>query len=220
MPYLAEDRKVIAIDAPGHGESDLPPSETEASIPNYAKSAWSVLDALKLDEVDLLGNHTGGLVAVEMACQRPRRIETIAMISAPLFTDQELQHLRATLAPIPLDEDGTRMSELWKRAIHFRGPGVSLEDLFANYAEYFRAGDAYEWGHYAAFNYNCHFAERIQSIQNKVVIINPGDLLFEPTLRVNALLNNGQIINYPQWGLGFLDAYPEDAADAINAAFN
>ncbi len=82
MPYLAQDRQVVAVDSPGHGESDLPRSEADATIMNYARSAWAAVDAFGLIEsggqVDLLGHHTGAKIATEMAWQRPSDVGTIS----------------------------------------------------------------------------------------------------------------------------------------------
>lgn len=215
MPVLAKDRRIIAIDNPGHGESDIPDSEAEATIENYARSAWSAIDALDLKTVDLLGHHTGAKVATEMAFQRPGHVRKIAMISALVLTQEETDQFKSQFQPIPLDEAGTRFSTMWEKSIQHRGPGVSLEDLAASYAENLRAGEAYEWGHHAAFSYNVHFPERVQSLPHPITIINPGDMLYDLTPRVMPLLQNGRLIDKPGWGFGFMDADTEEAARVI-----
>jgi len=43
-------------------------------------------------------------------------------------------------------------------------------------------------------------------------------LIYEATLRAKPYLKNGEIRNYPEWGIGFLSAFPDDAAKAIRAA--
>ena len=50
---------------------------------------------LGLGVVDILGYHAGGVVAAEMAQQQPNVVRKIIMISAPIFTDEELQAFRA-----------------------------------------------------------------------------------------------------------------------------
>ncbi|MGB3456033.1 MAG: alpha/beta fold hydrolase [Litorimonas sp.] len=220
LPELAESRPVVAIDSPGHGESDLPPKEADATIENYARSAWAVVDSLKLGPVDLLGHHTGAKVATEMAWQRPDDVGAIVMVSALVLTPEEVAAFQDQFQEIPLDEAGTRFSTMWRNSIQHRGPGVSLEDLAASFAENLRAGEAYEWGHKAAFAYNAHFPERVAALDHRITVLNPKDMLYELTPRVADLLRNGRIEDHPEWGFGFMDADTKNAAAAILAALD
>ena len=218
MAVLGESRHVVAVDSPGHGESDLPPSESEATIEGYARSAWAAADALELGVVDLLGHHTGAKVATEMAWQRPDDVRRIVMVSALVLTPEETEKFRSQFQPTPLDEAGTRFRKMWAASVEHRGPDVSLEDLAASFAENLRAGEAYEWGHGAAFAYNPLFAERVAALEHPITVLNPKDMLFELTPRVAPLLRNGEVVDHPEWGFGFMDADTEKAARAVEAA--
>jgi pimeloyl-ACP methyl ester carboxylesterase len=218
LPYLARDRRVVAVDSPGHGESDVPAVEADATIENYAKSAWAAVDALGLGPVDILGHHTGAKVATEMAFQRPEDVGAIVMVSALVLTPEETAAFEDQFQEIPLDEAGTRFSTMWERAMEYRGAGVSLEDLAASYAENLRAGEAYEWGHKAAFAYSAHFPDRVKSLDHSIVVLNPKDMLFDLTPRVAPLLKNGRVEDHAEWGFGFMDADSEAAAKAILSA--
>jgi len=218
MTLASKNRNVIAIDSPGHGESDLPPSINEATIENYAKSAWAVIDALGYDKIDLFGHHTGVKVATEMAFIRGQNVGKIVMVSALVLTPEEQAEFKAMFQPIDLDETGTRFNDMWAKSIKYRGAGVSLEDLAASFAENLRAGEAYEWGHKAAFEYNTYFPDRVSSLQHKITVLNPGDMLYEFTPRVSPLLKNGEVINHPEWSFGFLDAHARQAVKAVDAA--
>ena len=92
--------------------------------------------------------------------------------------------------------------------------------MAASYAENLRAGEAYEWGHKAAFDYNAHFPDRVASLEHKIVVLNPKDMLYDLTPRVAPLLKNGRIDDHPEWGFGFMDADSENAARAIKAALS
>lgn len=220
MREASQARLVIAIDNPGHGESDLPPSESDATIENYARSAWAVIDALGYDKVDLLGHHTGAKVATEMAYQRGDNVRRIVMVSALVLTPEEQADFKSQFQPIPIDEAGTRFKQMWEKCVEHRGIGVSLTDLADSFAENLRAGDAYEWGHQAAFNYNAHFPSRVKTLPHKIIVLNPGDMLFNLTPRVAPLLQNGEIIDHPEWEFGFMDAFAQDAAVAVERALN
>ena len=214
------DRIVIAIDSPGHGESDTPSHESDATIENYARSAWTVLKALGYDKVDVLGHHTGAKVACEMAYQYPKNVGGIVMISALVLTSKEREAFKSDFQPVPLDEAGTRFKHMWEQSIKHRGPGVTLENLAYSMAENLRAGEAYEWGHGAAFAYTDTFAERIKTLPHRITVLNPNDMLFEYTPRVGKLLQNGKIIDHPQWGFGFLEADTKGAVASVKLALS
>jgi len=210
-----DDRIVIAIDNPGHGESDTPPKESDATIENYAGSAWTALKRMGYEKVDILGHHTGAKVACEMAYQEPDKVGGIVMVSALVLTLEERDAFKSQFQPIPLDEDGTRFKHMWTQSIKYRGPGVTLEQLAYSMAENLRAGEDYEWGHAAAFNYTDTFAERIKLLPHRITVLNPKDMLFEYTPRVGKLLKNGRIIDHPEWGFGFMDTDSKRAVAVI-----
>ena len=218
MTLASRNRTIIAIDNPGHGESDVPASILDASIENYAQSAWSIIDQLGYDSVDLMGNHTGAIVACEMAAQRPKKVNKIIMVSALVLSEEEIQKFEAMFQPIPLDKDGTRFAKAWAAIQKHGEKGISLEDMAASFSENFRAGEAYEWGHKAAFEYSRKFAEKIAALPHPITIFNPGDMLFELTPRVVLLLQNGEVIDFPDWGFGFMDVFTDEAVQAVNAA--
>ena len=220
MAPASDDRIVIAHDYPGFGESDAPPPAPAVTIEDYAASLWEVVDALGLGVIDVLGYHTGSLVAAEAARQRPGQVGRIAMISAPVFTPDEIAQLVAVYSEIPLDEDGTRFQKMWKSVIAHRGPGATLEMLATSFAENLRAGENYEWGHRAAFAYAPKFPEVVRALSHPITVLMPDDDLKEFTTRIAPYLNHGEIIGHPEWGHGFLDAHTAAAAAAIKAALD
>lgn len=212
LPHLAQQRIAIAPDNPGHGESDLPPASPEVSIADYATCLWRSVDELATTPVHLIGFHTGSMVAVEAARQRPDQVLSIISISAPIFTPDELSALRSLFEPIPIDEEGRRFRIMWERILHHRGPGMTLEMAAESFAENLRAGDSYEWGHRAAFNYAERYAERLSEFRGPHLVLNPGDDLYEQSCRVDPYLSNGRRVDCRQWGHGLLDAHCEDVA--------
>lgn len=216
MKASGHDRLIIAIDSPGHGESDVP--QQKMSIEDFATQIWSALGQLDLGKVDLLGHHTGAKIAAEMAYQQPEKVGGIVMVSALILTDAEREEFKSQFQPIPLDEDGTRFKHMWAQSIKYRGPGVSLEQLAASMSENLRAGEAYEWGHEAAFNYTEKFSQRLAALPHRITVLNPNDMLFNLTPRVTEHLRNGEVVDYPQWEFGFLDTDALGAAAVIKEA--
>jgi pimeloyl-ACP methyl ester carboxylesterase len=205
MQQMAEDRIVIAPDYPGFGESDSPPADPPVRIEDYATAMWDVVDALDLSEVDLTGYHTGAMVAPEMARQRPEQVHRIVAIGAPVITDDELAAFHATYETIPLDAAGTRFLRMWQAVQQHAGPGMTLELMAESFAENLRAGEAYECGHRAAFEYAPRYPETLKALPHRIAVINPDDDLSVQSLRAPPYLNNGAIIPHPEWGHGFLD---------------
>ena len=217
---VMNDRIVIAIDNPGHGESDTPPHESDATIENYAMSAWAVINHLGHEKIDILGHHTGAKVACEMAYQKPSNVRKIVMVSALVLAPEERDIFKSQFQPIPLDEAGTRFKHMWAQSIKHRGPGVSLEQLAYSMAENLRAGEAYEWGHKAAFAYTDNFTTRVKILTHRIMVLNPKDMLFDLTPRVGKLLQNGEVINHPEWGFGFMDSDTKGAVKAVKKALS
>ena len=161
----------------------------------------------EVERVHLLGYHTGSMVAVEATEQRPDRVLSIVSISAPLFTDEESQQLDARFAPIPIDENGTRFTRMWERVLQHQGPGSTLQMAAASFAENLRAGDNYEWGHRAAFAYAAKYRQRIQNIQQPMLVLNPKDDCYEQSKRADPLMRHGTRRDFPQWGPQFPERF-------------
>ena len=215
LPELAKDRLVIAPDYPGYGESDPYPDSVTPAISDYADSVSQLLDVFELERVCLLGNHTGSMIAVELAHRYPQRIAGVINISAPIFTQQEVQELQQYFAPVPLDTAGTRFQIMWERVLQYRGPGMTMEMAAVSMAENLRGGERYEDGHYAAFAYTETYVEKLRELEQPVLVINPGDDLFEQTRRVDRYLRHGRREDFPDWGHGFLELWPGAIAKIV-----
>ncbi len=215
LPLLGHDRLAIAIDYPGYGESETPPDESQATIETYAKSVFHVLQQLNVTKVDFVGYHTGAMVSVCFASQFPNLVNKVINISAPILSDEEAEEFKRTYAPIPLDEKGNRFRIMWERILFYRGPGMTLEMCADSMAENLRGGEAYEWGHMAAFNYARQYREQISKLQSPLIVMNLNDDLHEHCKRVDKYIVKGFRRDYMHWGAGFLDAYPKQVADEI-----
>lgn len=215
MQIACRDRLVIAPDYPGYGMSDAAPTEEDTTIPMYAEEMWRVVDALDLGPVDLFGNHTGAKVAAEMAVQRGADVRAIAMISAAILTDDEREMFKDMFTPIPLDLTHTRFRIGWDRIVERQGPGQTLEMMDRSMYMNMMGGEAYEWGHAAAFAWGKPYEEALAELPHRITLLNPADDLTECTRRAEAILCNGEVIECPQWGYGFMDAFPRDVAELV-----
>lgn len=108
-------RPVLAIDLPGHGESDAPLARGAVTVTAYARALRSALDALQIRECDIVGVWGGGLVGLEFAHVAPRRVRRLVLAGPPWF-DRALQaELRARYAPdIRPDAHGGHLLQAWQ----------------------------------------------------------------------------------------------------------
>ncbi len=93
MPLLAGDRRVIAVDAPGHGLAD-PYDFSDDLYDLGARFIGEVLTALGISRAVVGGNSIGGLFAVGFALAHPERVSRLLLIGAPAATTER--------APLPL----------------------------------------------------------------------------------------------------------------------
>ena len=94
---VATGRRVVAIDARGHGRSDKPHDAAAYADGQMAKDVSRLIDHLRLDRIDFVGYSMGGRVALDVACNEPRlRSVVISGIGG------------ATLDPQPIDRSALR----------------------------------------------------------------------------------------------------------------
>ncbi len=202
---MAADRSVFAPDTPGFGESDPPPSQP--AIADYAGAMLDFLEQMRLRKVDVLGYHTGAAIAAEMAIAAPGRVRRIVMVAVPVFEAAERKAFDAKPWPAPIAEDGSHLAEEWQRSLRWRGPGVSLEQLAAGFAEKLRNGPQAWWGASAAVHWPA--AERLAQVAQPTLVLRPRDDLWEVTPRANGLLPQAQFKDLEAQGFGLFEVAPE-----------
>ncbi len=107
-------RPVVAIDLPGHGESDSTLPRGAVTVAAYARALRSALDALGIHECDIVGVWGGGLVGLELAHLAPRRVRRL-VLAGPLWFDRALQaELREHYAPeLKVEAHGGHLLQAW-----------------------------------------------------------------------------------------------------------
>lgn len=75
---LADVRRCIAVDLLAHGHTEIHPTQPVSSDAN-AVMLGQFLDALKIEQVDLVGNDSGGGIALIFAATQPERVRTLTL---------------------------------------------------------------------------------------------------------------------------------------------
>ena len=80
QPALAEGRRVIALDLPGHGGSAKDVGSGNAE--HFTDAVASAAGALGIERVHLVGHSMGGAVAASLALRRPELVATLTLIAS------------------------------------------------------------------------------------------------------------------------------------------
>lgn len=211
MPFLAQDRRVVAPDFPGHGGSD--PHRPDASVEEYAKAIQSVVEDRSPDRpVDILGFHTGCLVACELALIAPDLVRSIVQIDVPAFDEATRQeHLASSSAPPGFTTDMASLAPAWERGITRRVESQGMERSFEMFVEQLRHGEAMNAGFHAGFTYPVE--ERFAAVDHPTTIIATQSMLLEPSRRAASLIPDARLVER----LDITRAVLDEAAEPIAA---
>lgn len=81
LPVLVKTRRVIAPDMAGFGFSERPKNAVY-NMDLWVKQAIGLLDALQIEQTDLLGNSFGGALALAIAVRHPKRVRRLVLMGA------------------------------------------------------------------------------------------------------------------------------------------
>lgn len=185
-PLLSARRMVCAPDCPGFGGSDAPGEML--SMEELAVTMLEALEAapeLPASPVDLLGFHSGCLLAVEMARLEPARARKLAIVDVPYFTAEEQRgRYPKSTAPVRYDANLQSLADAWGFSVVKRLDGMPFHRAFGNFVELLRAGERANWGYHATLTYDC--ARRFRAVRHETLVIATQYMLKDPTRRAAA----------------------------------
>lgn len=153
VPRLGRSFRAIAMDTLGFGASAKPAQAW--SIELFAEGVVALMDALGLERISLVGHHTGGVIAAEVAAALPGRVSALVLSGTPYVGAARRQQVAAhrppidAVTPVP---DGAHLTALWQRRMGYYPP--DRPDLLTRFvADAIRVFDRIEEGHQAVNAY-------------------------------------------------------------------
>ena len=115
LPFLAAEHRVIAVDLPGFGESEMP--REQITIGFYAQWVVELLATLDIEKCVLVGNSMGGQIVAEVALTHPGLVEKLVLVS-PAGISAENFNKPAT---VELMRRADRLFSFWSKQVVTRG---------------------------------------------------------------------------------------------------
>jgi pimeloyl-ACP methyl ester carboxylesterase len=111
----APDVSLVAPDLRGRGASSA--GTPGSSVARHADDMLAVIDALGVDEVDVVGMSMGGFVAVALGAEHPERVRSITLVDGglPLHRDPAAP-ITADHIPVLLADRFARKDQTWPSA--------------------------------------------------------------------------------------------------------
>jgi pimeloyl-ACP methyl ester carboxylesterase len=193
-------RPAIAVDYLGNGLSDKP--RREVTVATLAEDMAALIEALGFDSVDVWGSHTGSLVGIELAVQRPDLVNR-AVLEGPVFVSPDFQSdlLARYFPPFRPDKWGLHLQSIWnwRRDMFMFWPwyrderaaarqlGVpSAEELHKYTIGILESGSTYDLAYRSAFSYDT--AARLPLLKKPALVCaGPNDML------VNGVEESGRL---------------------------
>ena len=210
---LSTERLVLCPDTPGYGNSDAP--STPPKIEDYVERLMSLCDGLGLDKFNVMGFHTGSVIALEMGRSFPDRIKKIIPIGIPLMEaaqQKELSEKYSVERGYFSEEEF--LSNRWQHGLDNRG-GQSNERFLSYFSDSLSAGaEKGNWGFAAVFKFALR--EGLVAINQPVLIPLPNESLKMNSLEASKLLLNAQTIDWSHMSSDLFEVNYKEIADAFN----
>ena len=207
--------RAIGIDTPGFGNSD--PTDFVPRVEDWAPAMPAVLDHLGLDKVDILGHHTGALVATEVALQFPDRIGNL-ILAGPLPLEEERENFLTYVEQREINfeykTDGSHLVDQFATRYRAYGPDADPRRITRYTAEQMIGRGPFWYGHYAASKYD-HNAAIPKIKQRTLILTNTGDQIYEHAKWTRRMRPDFKYTELHGGGIDIMDQQPEAWVSAI-----
>ena len=226
---IGDDRWAIAADTPGYGGSAPPPQpenwrkeKPDVPMSDYAKAMIQLLDTLGVAQTDLMGEHTGSNIALEVARTIPDRVRRVVLVGAPVFSAEEITafyKLWFTPPEPPIFLDYLKQHLNGYGALRYSFRNVTTEGRFAQFMnEWLRSYPREHWAQSSVTSYAPEFGKNLAGLNQPVLLLNTlNDSIPEQTKRAAKLLKNPQsrYVEIPGWTHGAVDGHAPEMAKMV-----
>lgn len=210
-PNLSSSHSVISPDYPGYGASD---QIDEISIEIWAESMAATVKALGIEGgCDVIGFHTGCLVATELSLRYPALVKHLLLVDVPYFNATDRAEMLANnSAPPEFSEDVNCIAASWKMNVGSKLGRIPTNRALAMLAEHLRTGENANRGYAAAFRYD---ADQLQKITHDTLVIASDSGLFAPSQQAAKLIKNCELCERKDIKAPAFEVYAQELADEI-----
>lgn len=161
------DRRVVTFDNPCNGDSAPLPGTPE--IGDLADVLIEAIDQLGWSEYDLLGSHTGAMIAIDVAIKRPTQVKHVILDGITLYDAEKTRWLIENYpVPLRISSYGDHLIWAWNQlrdmqlfypyfdrtAASARRAGLTdPESMHRSFLEFIKGGKTYHKSYRAAFAY-------------------------------------------------------------------
>jgi len=212
-PKLAASRPVVAIDYPGYGNSA--PCPGAPSINDYALAVRAVIQSLLPDQsADLLGFHTGCLVAVETSLIAAEVVDQLVLIDSPYFDPEKQAELFEKMAkPVELTADLDMLKSAWDFCVSKRLEHIPLPRAYEMFVDHITSGVDTNRAFDAAFQYDCK--TQFQKVSHPTLVIATKAGLYEQTLNTAKEIGTSRLLELPDITTAVLEHGAEKIAHTV-----
>lgn len=210
--------RAIGIDTPGFGMSDPTPFVPQVS--DWASSVIAVLDHLKIPRADMVGHHTGSLIATEVSLQFPKRVRKVVLNGPFPINDSErklfLDDLQKSEVDFEYRADGSHLAESFVKRSKFFGPGADPRHITRMQVEKFQGFGPFWYGHNAAYRYD-HASTLLRMTHPTLILTNTGDMAYPMAQRARQLRPDMAYVELSGGNVDIVDQAPEAWVEAVAA---
>jgi len=212
-PLLAEQRRVIAVDYPGYGESDL--TVNEPTIGDFASAVLAVIEhCFNSRTVNLFGFHSGCLVAAELAVMSPSKVNHLLLVDVPFFNVEKQAELRSSMAErLPLDTELASLEKTWNFCVRSKLDYIELQRAYQMFVDHISSGEYGNRAFHAAFNYPCE--ERFKLVTAQTSVFATTSTLRELTYQTAKIIEHSNFVDLSEVTTAVLEAGAETVAAAV-----
>ena len=182
---LSNVRRCIAVDLLAHGDTEITPDQ-DVSVTANANMLKEFLDALKIDQVDLVGNDSGGGIAQIFAALYPERVRSLTLTDCdthdnwppqafkPFLAMAAAGGLRGTLEAMLADKNAYRSAQALGPA--YEHPDRVSDDTIETYLRPFVRNEQHTRDlqrFLAAFDnkHTLHIEDRLKTLKAPTLIV-------------------------------------------------